>query len=335
MLLVALLVGATDARAHGVGVSRGDYRLSGNVVSATLTFSRVEVAPSVSEPELPAWLFARLRVTTQGRECSGRLERVEAIENDGLAVKLDFTCPLPPAEIDVDSRFVASLSAGHRHLLHFSLAGASTDFVASRSQTLLHVAVRSVPDHQQHEAGTARSFVVMGFEHILTGYDHLLFLVGLLIVLRPARSLIWAITSFTLAHSITLSLATLGIASPSPSIIEPLIALSIAYVGIENWFVRDAVGRWRLTFLFGLIHGFGFAGALREISLPSAQVPLALFSFNLGVEMGQLAVVGIALPLMLLAERQGWFAVRRVKLMSASIAAMGLVWFVTRVVAVT
>lgn len=171
----------------------------------------------------------------------------------------------------------------------------------------------------------------MGIEHILTGYDHLLFLVGLLLVLGPIRSLVGAITTFTIAHSLTLSLATFGVALPSPSVIEPLIALSIAYVGIENWFVRDAVGRWRVTFCFGLIHGFGFAGALREISLPRAEVPLALFSFNLGVEAGQLAVVAIVLPALLFARRSGWLAPKTAKLLSIPVAAMGVFWFVARV----
>jgi hydrogenase/urease accessory protein HupE len=174
----------------------------------------------------------------------------------------------------------------------------------------------------------------MGIEHILTGYDHLLFIAGLLLILRPARSLVWAITSFTLAHSLTLTLATLGVAAPSPRIIEPLIALSIAYVGIENWFVRDGVGRWRLTIFFGLIHGFGFAGALRDIALPRADVPLALFSFNLGVEIGQLAVVLVLLPPMLFLERRGWLATKNARVLSVPIAAMGLIWFVARVIAV-
>ena len=131
----------------------------------------------------------------------------------------------------------------------------------------------------------------LGVEHILTGADHLVFLLGLILVGGSLRSLVGVVTAFTLAHSITLALAALSIFAPSPRLVEPAIALSIAYVGVENLFVNDASKRWRITFPFGLIHGFGFAGALREIALPRAQLPIALVSFNLGVELGQLGVL--------------------------------------------
>src|SRR5262249_14425463 len=116
----------------------------------------------------------------------------------------------------------------------------------------------------------------MGIEHILTGYDHLLFLFGLVLVGGRLRSLALAISAFTVALSLTLALAALGIWAPSPRFVEPAIALSIAYVGVENYFVRDASKRWRITMPFGLIHGFGFAGALREVGLSRAEVPGAL-----------------------------------------------------------
>jgi hydrogenase/urease accessory protein HupE len=179
-----------------------------------------------------------------------------------------------------------------------------------------------------------RAFFVLGLEHILTGYDHLAFLLGLLLVLGPVRSLIWAITAFTVAHSLTLSLASLGLAAPSPSIIEPLIAASIVYVGVENWFVRSAVGRWRITFCFGLVHGFGFAGALREVSLPRSELPIALFSFNLGVEAGQLAIVLLILPTLIYAHRRGFLSTLRTKQLSLGVSALGLVWLVARLIAV-
>jgi hypothetical protein len=153
---------------------------------------------------------------------------------------------------------------------------------------------------------------------------------GLILVGRPLRSLVAAITAFTLAHSVTLALSAFDVWAPSPRIIEPCIALSIAYVGFENWFVPDARGRWRITFLFGLVHGFGFAGALREVSLPPADIPAALFGFNLGVELGQLAVLAGLVPLVLAVRktemwsRVGWRAC------SMTIAVAGVVWFISR-----
>jgi hypothetical protein len=111
-----------------------------------------------------------------------------------------------------------------------------------------------------------------------------------------------------------------------------LIALSIVYVGIENWFVGDASRRWLLTFPFGLIHGFGFAGALQEIALPSAQLPVALLSFNLGVETGQVMVLAVVLPCLLWFRRQTWFALHGVRAASTVVAIAGMAWFVQRVI---
>jgi hypothetical protein len=140
------------------------------------------------------------------------------------------------------------------------------------------------------------------------------------------------VTAFTIAHSISLASAVLGVWAPSSRIVEPAIALSIAYVGIENFFVKDASKRWRITFPFGLIHGFGFAGALQEIALPRASVPSALLSFNLGVEAGQLAVLAVLLPLVLFLRGRTWFEPRGVQILSGAVAVAGGIWFVSRVI---
>jgi hydrogenase/urease accessory protein HupE len=175
-------------------------------------------------------------------------------------------------------------------------------------------------------------YFLLGIEHILFGYDHLVFLLGLVLVGGRWRALLLVITAFTLAHSITLGMAVLGVWAPSPRIVEPLIALSVAYVGVENQFVKDAEKRWRITFPFGLIHGFGFAGALGEIQLPKADVPKALLGFNLGVEVGQLAVMAIVLPLIMTARKRPWFEKKGVRYASYVIAGLGIVWFVARII---
>src|SRR6185503_8851629 len=158
----------------------------------------------------------------------------------------------------------------------------------------------------------------------------LMFLLGLILVGGRLRPLLLVVTAFTVAHSLTLGMAALGAWAPSPGLVEPAIALSIAYVGVENWFVRDAGRRWLITFPFGLIHGFGFAGALQEISLPSAQIPVALAAFNVGVEAGQLAVLALVLPLLLWLGRRRWLPDRGVKILSTAIAVAGVCWFVSR-----
>jgi hydrogenase/urease accessory protein HupE len=177
-----------------------------------------------------------------------------------------------------------------------------------------------------------REFLILGVEHILTGYDHVVFLLGLLIAGGSLMAAAKIITSFTVAHSITLAVATLGWINISPRIVEPLIAVSIAYVGLENIFRRGLNRRWLLTFGFGLIHGFGFASVLREMGIGSAGngVTLPLLSFNLGVELGQLAIASLILPLIWILRRRTFFAARFAPACSVMIALAGAYWLLLR-----
>lgn len=181
----------------------------------------------------------------------------------------------------------------------------------------------------------AQTYGVLGVTHILTGWDHLLFVIALvLLVGRPARA-IAAATAFTLSHSLTLAAATLGYAGLPQRPVEALIALSIVFLAAE--LARghaDTISRrlpWLVAFAFGLVHGFGFAGALREIGLPEGEVPAALLSFNLGVEAGQLLVVGAVLLALALARR---IAPAReaalIRLASYPIGAIGAYWLIAR-----
>jgi len=119
---------------------------------------------------------------------------------------------------------------------------------------------------------------------------------------------------------------------PSGEVIEPLIALSVAYVGVENFLVKDPSRRWRVTLPFGLVHGFGFAGALGEVGLPAGQVPAALALFNLGVEAGQLAILAVLLPVVFFLAKQPAYARWGVRVASGAIVLAGLFWFAERVI---
>jgi hypothetical protein len=149
-------------------------------------------------------------------------------------------------------------------------------------------------------------------EHIFQGYDHIAFLFGLLLVVgarRPregAREVLAIVTSFTVAHSLTLVGSALGWFALSPRVVEPANALSIAFVAVENLLPREPRGRWALTFGFGLVHGFGFAGVLQELGLPARGLVPSLLAFNVGVELGQLAVVLVALPVLAALSRDRW-----------------------------
>ena len=148
------------------------------------------------------------------------------------------------------------------------------------------------PGTRQGTWAVVQRFAASGVHHILIGPDHLLFLVGLLLLGGTLRRLVLVVSAFTIAHSITLSLAVLRVVTPPPWLVEPAIALSIVYVGADNLTVRGGrdVRAW-IAFAFGLIHGFGFANVLREMDLPPRALGWSLLSFNLGVEIGQLAVV--------------------------------------------
>jgi hypothetical protein len=178
-------------------------------------------------------------------------------------------------------------------------------------------------------------YLVLGFTHILPkGVDHILFVIGLFLLSTSLRTVLMQVTAFTVAHSITLGLSIYGIVALPPAIVEPLIALSIAYVAIENLVTRE-LHAWRIgvVFLFGLLHGLGFAGVLRELGLPRSEFLTALLSFNVGVECGQVSVIASAALLTAPFARSGRY--RRFVVVPASvvIAAIGIYWTITRVMA--
>lgn len=176
-------------------------------------------------------------------------------------------------------------------------------------------------------------YVGLGALHIVPrGLDHILFVLGLVLLTLRARDLLLQVSCFTLAHTLTLALSTLGFVELPSSVVEPLIALSIAWVAVEN-LVREDLARSRLVlvFVFGLVHGLGFAGVLGELGLPRAQLLPALLGFNVGVELGQLGVVAVAALLLLPFEEKEWYRARIVVPASVAIAAVGLWMAVSRV----
>jgi hydrogenase/urease accessory protein HupE len=194
---------------------------------------------------------------------------------------------------------------------------------------------------QQGPLAVVGAYLAHGVEHILFGFDHLLFVLVLIVIIRNTRMLLLTVTAFTVAHSITLSLATMGLVHVPGPPVEACIALSILLVASE--IARLQQGRpsltaarpWAVAFAFGLLHGLGFASALIDIGLPQRDVPLALFAFNVGVEVGQLTFIAAVLGVMRLAKRLPIPAVAEYRLRTATSYAVGTVaafWFVERVV---
>ena len=256
-------------------------------------------------------------------------------ENNNGSVYLSFPTK-PFKKLVVRSKWLALLPPGHRQF--FSLESPSGEKLAERmlsaNSDSVTIEMESTQSTSEHKPNSFVDFFVMGIRHIWTGYDHLLFLFGLLIVTRNFTSSIKIITCFTIAHSITLAVATLSLVTISSRVVEPLIAASIVYVGIENLFRGDdPKGRWLLTFAFGLIHGFGFASVLKELGVGSngSSIAVPLVSFNLGVEFGQIVIAALVLPVIWKLRTWPQFLHRWVPACSVVVALLGGFWFVQRV----
>ena len=184
-----------------------------------------------------------------------------------------------------------------------------------------------------NEFGPAIQYLFLGYEHILPeGLDHILFVLGLFFLSSRFKSLLWQVSAFTLAHSVTLALSSFQVISLSASIVEPLIALSIVYVAIENLYTTE-LKPWRplVIFGFGLIHGLGFAGVLAEVGLPQQHFLTALISFNVGVEIGQLSVIGLAYLVVGWFRSKTWYRPYLSIPASCGIALMASYWTIQRI----
>ena len=278
-------------------------------------------------PALLAYFNTRVALSADGLASAATLEKTGRwSDSSGFAhveAILRYPIARAPATVAIQVRVLTDLYAGHRTLADIEWGTRREEVVFQNGNTFEGTAVSA--DWWR----AARTFLVLGVEHILTGYDHLLFLVGLLVASRGIPQLVAIVTSFTFAHSLTLAAATLGLVSLPPRLVEAAIALSIAYVGIENLVAREVRGRWRLAFGFGLIHGFGFATVLREMELPRQALASSLFTFNFGVEIGQLGVVALLWPVLLWVQGSA-YATPVMRGTSAVITVCGVGWFVQR-----
>jgi hydrogenase/urease accessory protein HupE len=255
-----------------------------------------------------------------------------AASGDHVRASLAWRCPGSASGLRYRATLFLEIDPRARHMITVEGDTKRFGLLSAGNETL---EILAAPESPWSVAGR---YLVAGVEHIAIGFDHIAFLVATVVWGRRFWPLAKVITAFTVAHSITLSLAALDVFSPPASIVEPLIAASIVYVAAENWFVRDLRHRWIVTFVFGLVHGFGFAGVLQDYGLPEAALVPALAAFNAGVEVGQLAIVALVLAVLLGIDRaqraRGVSPLpdARVSLgISAVVGAMGAWWFVERV----
>lgn len=240
----------------------------------------------------------------------------------------------PPKEIALAFAYWEPFGVRHTVLGAFEYAGRSEEVTFTQSEpdylfdTEWAENGGATPSPAPSLSAALFRFFKLGIEHIFLGYDHICFLIALLVVSR-FRELVKIVTSFTVAHSITLILATLDIARLPPRLVECSIAATIVYVAVENLVRQTMPHRWLLTFCFGLIHGFGFASVLTELGLPTAGKIRCLLAFNGGVEVGQLAIVTVAFPFIALLARSRYAVPARAAI-SVLVGFFGLCWLVER-----
>ncbi|MEI6466752.1 MAG: HupE/UreJ family protein [Verrucomicrobiota bacterium] len=366
-LFSLLLAGAGIGYAHDPGISTAQGELRNGVLFLTTGF-----APGDIEVLLPPHLrradrwapsdFEAARETLERiavdlwsfnvgeRKINPLGTRVELLPGDNVSFEVSYALGAAPGIGRLSAIQLPRLPPGHRQFVVISdrrgstlakkLIGASdmTLEVALGKGDALQLGADAVVSPAVGPAGSDSTaflgFIRLGLEHIWTGYDHLLFLLALLIVCQSVRSTLGIVTCFTLAHSITLSLATFNVVSIPSRLVEAAIAGSIVFVAAENLLRRghESRGRWAVTFGFGLIHGFGFASVLRDLGVGGAgrTVLMPLFSFNFGVELGQIAVAALVLPILSRLRRSKWFVAKGVPAVSTAAFLAGFVWLLQR-----
>jgi hydrogenase/urease accessory protein HupE len=343
-----------EATAHDPGLSSLTLRARPNGLEVTLTLA-VRDASQVAELDanhdgtvtqvefarsrwqLEAAVGGEVLIAADSKVRKAQFIRSHLDQNNNVEVRLDFGATVF-SSLEIQSKIIRSLPLGHRQYLDVQNSRGETIF----EQLLSAAADRATVEMPRANAsmagfetvGSFTNFLTLGVKHILTGYDHLLFLLGLLVVARGFFSSLSIITSFTIAHSITLAAATFNLAHIPSRIVEPLIAASIVYVGIENLLRSDVPkARQLVTFGFGLIHGFGFASVLREMGIGAGTdgIALPLLSFNVGVELGQIMVAAVALPIVWKLRAKPVFIARWAPVCSAAVVLLGSFWFAERV----
>ena len=295
-----------------------DRNLDGRVDAAEL---------EARHADLVDYLRDAVGVSASGRTLTAAVLALEpGRSRDGRAVldvTLRFSGALPLSDVVVRCEPLTELGADHTTLALIDSGRVVRQFVFRSGVTY-----RDVPGL----VATALEFLRLGIVHIFIGGDHVAFLVALLLTGASLTAVVKIVTAFTAAHSLTLSLAALDAVTLPPALVEAGIALSIVYVAAENLFTARREGRWIVSFVFGLVHGFGFAEVLKELALPSSALVTSLVTFNVGVEIAQVAIVAAALPILSALTRTR-LHVPLTRVASVIILTLGLVWLYQRTLA--
>ena len=338
LLLVASLPGA-DAH-DGGATAYAHITLSGQTVRYSLSIPDLAtrpLAPALREADagtgrhdaLAGAVRESIRLAGDATACAPGPARVGSGSelSVSMTITIDFACPSTMRNLLIRNDAFDVLGNDLHILARIEHDGVTDSFAFATENRQVAVGVGSRRDPVRGVA----SFFALGIEHILTGYDHLLFLFALMIGGGSAWSLVRIVTAFTLAHSMTLTAAALDLIVVPGRIVESAIALSIAYVAAENLFIgeRGTSKRWLVALAFGLVHGFGFSAVLKDLGLPQDGLAWSLLLFNLGVEAGQALVIVAAIPLLVSLNRASWRP-RAVRVMSWGVLGIGLLLFAQR-----
>ena len=339
-----LLGGAARSEAHGLSTSYTEITITPTRVDVTCLVSLNEIFTHFpvtaregrrsGKQDLDAavdgiFAFLREHVTLAVNGTPVALERGAYHAYPGAAfVRLELTRPLDRAPADLaltaDAAFFERFGSQHVNLVKVAVG----EQIQQAALTADHPRASFVVGYRSLLAQCA-AFIELGVRHIFLGYDHIVFLFALIVIGGRLGQLVKIVTAFTAGHSLTLLLAALQVVTLPSRLIEGSIALTIAYVAFDNFFAAGTAHRWVLTFGFGLVHGFGFANVLREMHLPASGLVATLLSFNVGVEIGQVAIAAVLFPATLWLAKQRF---RRPVVLAASgvIFVVGVGWFIQR-----
>ena len=344
-LILGLLAPAVHA--HPIPFSYLDLRLNDGQIEGTLVAHIEDLAHDLNvdppgalldakiaesrKDAIAELIRARLTLLADGQPVGWKLLGVEPLpDRQAVSCELRFDTTVKPSALRIQCALFP-YDPQHQTFLNVY---EEDRLVHQEIFTQDHLIFVYRPGDRQGWMSVVKEFIPAGVYHIFSGPDHVLFIIGLLLMGGTLSRLLGIVTAFTIAHSITLSLAALNVINPSPRLIEPAIALSIIYVGIDNLMVgktgRD-VRAW-IAFFFGFVHGFGFAGVLREFGLPREALGWSLFSFNFGVEIGQACIVIVVASLLAAIRNRNQALARRImKVGSVCVILAGTWWFIQRV----
>ncbi|QSB00295.1 HupE/UreJ family protein [Methylomonas sp. EFPC1] len=356
LIAVLLTLQSAGVYAHPPGLSSLDVTIKPAQLDAKVTFALQDIEAftpmdadldaevtdaerEAAKPAIAKLLAEQLRMNIDSRDVlPSEPGQVSFDDQNNARVELHYAGAMQTTLL-VQSKFLALLPDGHQQYLTVRDVNgkALSEKMLGKHDDQISLPIANAADAESPQAPFAAfgDFFKLGIEHILTGYDHLLFLFALLAVTHSFWPALKIITFFTVAHSITLACAGLNLIELPSSFVEPFIAATIVYVGVENIIRGDhPKGRHWLTFGFGLIHGFGFAGVLQEMDISSGDtgILLPLLSFNLGIETGQIAVAAIVLPMIWWLNNKIATAEKFLKAGSIAVSLMGVFWLLERTV---